>query len=84
MCHNIIDGRRHKLCGHFVALATRRQDCRRVDCLFSERHMHMGQCRSASCLRLMSPPTFNPIRESPTRCPQCVMAKTGYPVLPNI
>ncbi|KAJ7685183.1 hypothetical protein DFH06DRAFT_1157727 [Mycena polygramma] len=78
MCYNIIDGRSHKSCGHFVALDTRRHDCLRPECLFSIRHMHRGQCRSASCIRLMSPPALNPIRESRTLCPSCVMARVGY------
>ncbi|KAJ6596866.1 hypothetical protein DFH09DRAFT_103771 [Mycena vulgaris] len=77
MCYNIIDGRSHAVCGHFVALATRREDCLRPDCLFSRRHMHLGQCRSATCIRLMSPPALNPIRNSPTQCPQCVMVVRG-------
>ncbi|KAF7363421.1 hypothetical protein MSAN_00997800 [Mycena sanguinolenta] len=37
--------------------------------------------RLVKSLRLMvglAPPALNPIRESPTRCPQCVMVARGY------
>ncbi|KAJ6547538.1 hypothetical protein B0H19DRAFT_273153 [Mycena capillaripes] len=80
MCYNIIDGRSHKPCGHFVAIDTRRCDCMQERCLFSSRHMHRGQCRSTNCIRLMAPPTLNPIRQSPTLCPQCVMVARGVHV----
>ncbi|TRM59361.1 hypothetical protein BD626DRAFT_572652 [Schizophyllum amplum] len=70
MCHNVIDGRYYTVCGHFYSMATKVQDCLRPNCLFSSRHP-VG-CRSPGCVRQMAPPAKNPIRESPTRCPDCV------------
>ncbi|KAI0273606.1 hypothetical protein BC834DRAFT_921638 [Gloeopeniophorella convolvens] len=73
MCHNIIDGRYHTLCGHFMPLSTRRQDCMRPNCLFSTRHPSgPAGCESSACQRLMGLPIRNPIRLSPTHCPDCV------------
>ncbi|KAL6308991.1 hypothetical protein BKA93DRAFT_814919 [Sparassis latifolia] len=71
MCHNIIDGRYHLECQHFIPMHTRTQDCLRADCLFSRRHP-VG-CKSPSCSRLMSTPQRNPIRMSETKCGDCVM-----------
>jgi hypothetical protein len=39
----IQDGRYHTVCGHFIAMSTRMQDCLRPDCLFSRRHEHSGK-----------------------------------------
>ncbi|KAI0256674.1 hypothetical protein BJV78DRAFT_1117561, partial [Lactifluus subvellereus] len=64
----IVDGRFHQTCLHFKAMSTRRQDCMRPACFFSYRHP-AGTCR---CKRSMDPPILNPIRLSPTRCPDCV------------
>ncbi|KDQ60846.1 hypothetical protein JAAARDRAFT_564059 [Jaapia argillacea MUCL 33604] len=41
MCHNIIDGRYHPPCGHFIGMSTRHQDCFRQNCIFSSRHIHL-------------------------------------------
>ncbi|KAI0082684.1 hypothetical protein K474DRAFT_1681103 [Panus rudis PR-1116 ss-1] len=71
MCQNIMDGRYHTSCGHFVAMSTRMQDCLRPNCVFSSRHP-VG-CKSSSCIRLMVPPQRNPIRISESRCADCVM-----------
>ncbi|KAH9043260.1 hypothetical protein EDB84DRAFT_320555 [Lactarius hengduanensis] len=74
MCHNIIDGRFHEPCRHFKAISTRRQDCLRHVCLFSNRHPAeccLGACR---CKRMMDPPMLNPIRLSPNPCPDCALA----------
>ncbi|KAI0306598.1 hypothetical protein B0F90DRAFT_1691308 [Multifurca ochricompacta] len=72
MCYNIVDGRFHQRCRHFKAMSTRRQDCMRHVCLFSCRHpfdcMSRRTCR---CKRRMDLPILNPIRLSPTRCPDC-------------
>lgn len=73
MCHNIQDGRYHTVCGHFIAMSTRMQDCLRPDCLFSQRHAHPTGCKSASCQRLMTVPQRNPIRISETKCADCLM-----------
>ncbi|OCB84297.1 hypothetical protein A7U60_g8977 [Sanghuangporus baumii] len=72
MCHNIIDGRFHTACGHFVSMATRTQDCLRPDCLFSRRHAHPYGCKSPNCIRMMSLPVKNPIRISPVKCADCI------------
>ncbi|KAH9180526.1 hypothetical protein EDB89DRAFT_1825338, partial [Lactarius sanguifluus] len=67
----IIDGRFHEPCRHFKAISTRRQDCLRHACLFSNRHPAeccLGACR---CKRMMDPPMLNPIRLSPNPCPDC-------------
>ncbi|KAH9934791.1 uncharacterized protein B0H18DRAFT_1082574 [Fomitopsis serialis] len=78
MCHNIIDGRFHLECQHFIPMSTRTQDCLQPNCLFSRRHAHQGGCRSPSCVRLMTPPQRNPIRISETKCADCVMReRTG-------
>ncbi|KAJ7285860.1 hypothetical protein C8J57DRAFT_650660 [Mycena rebaudengoi] len=77
MCRNVIDGRSHH-CGHFVAISTQREDCKKKNCLFSSQHIHVA-CKSTSCIRLMAPPRLNPIRTSPMRCPQCSMAARDYP-----
>ncbi|KAF8136334.1 hypothetical protein EV363DRAFT_1428740 [Boletus edulis] len=77
MCHNIIDGRYHTPCGHFVSMSTRLQDCLRANCLFSRRHVHPVGCKSQFCIRLMALPVRNPIRVSPTVCSNCQM---GGPV----
>ncbi|KAI0695890.1 hypothetical protein BC835DRAFT_1406069 [Cytidiella melzeri] len=74
MCHNIQDGRYHTVCGHFIAMSTRMQDCLRPDCLFSRRHEHSAAlCKAAGCHRLMTLPQRNPIRMSETKCADCVM-----------
>ncbi|KAG8217494.1 hypothetical protein J3R82DRAFT_5642, partial [Butyriboletus roseoflavus] len=75
----IIDGRYHTPCGHFVSMSTRVQDCLRPNCLFSRRHMHpIAQgCKSQSCVRLMALPVKNPIRLSPSVCSSC---QIGGPV----
>ncbi|KAL1735324.1 hypothetical protein FB107DRAFT_260094 [Schizophyllum commune] len=72
MCYNVIDGRYYTQCGHFTAMASNLKDCRRPNCLFSSQHIHPVGCRSPGCIRVMSPPAKNPIRESPTRCPDCM------------
>ncbi|RPD66035.1 hypothetical protein L227DRAFT_130341 [Lentinus tigrinus ALCF2SS1-6] len=64
MCHNVIDGRLHLLCQHFIPMSTRQQDCLRPNCLFSRNHAHPVGCRSNSCARMMQPPQRNPIRIS--------------------
>ena len=38
--YQVQDGRYHTVCGHFIAMSTRVQDCLRPDCLFSQRHAH--------------------------------------------
>ncbi|KIY50882.1 hypothetical protein FISHEDRAFT_38151 [Fistulina hepatica ATCC 64428] len=68
----VIDGRYYEICGHFDAMATYVQDCFRDNCLFSSRHMHRFGCKSQGCIRMMAPPLKNPIRRSPTRCPNCI------------
>ncbi|KAH8099489.1 hypothetical protein BXZ70DRAFT_1000738 [Cristinia sonorae] len=73
MCQNVIDGRYHTTCGHFIAMSTRLQDCLRPNCLFSSRHCHAAGCKSSQCVRLMVAPQRNPIRISETRCADCVM-----------
>ncbi|KAF9227949.1 hypothetical protein BS17DRAFT_746948 [Gyrodon lividus] len=78
MCHNIIDGRFHTPCGHFISMSTRVQDCLRPNCLFSRRHIHPIGCKSQSCIRLMALPVKNPIRISPAVCPICQIS--GIPV----
>ncbi|KAH6918606.1 hypothetical protein BKA70DRAFT_1416593 [Coprinopsis sp. MPI-PUGE-AT-0042] len=81
MCHNIIDGRYHAQCCHFVELASRPMDCGRQNCLFSSRHAHPIGCRNSSCIRLMNPPVKNPIRMSPAPCPNCTHLKNlGGPI----
>lgn len=78
MCHNIIDGRFHLECQHFIPMHTRMQDCLRPNCLFSRRHAHPVGCRSPSCVRMMTTPQRNPIRMSETKCADCVMReRTG-------
>ncbi|KAF9564659.1 hypothetical protein CPC08DRAFT_660221 [Agrocybe pediades] len=77
MCHNVIDGRYHPECGHFYAMATRKQDCYRNNCLFSERHM--AGCASSACIRMMAPPAHNPIRLSPTVCAECNLRAREQP-----
>ncbi|KIL00424.1 hypothetical protein PAXRUDRAFT_29838 [Paxillus rubicundulus Ve08.2h10] len=72
MCHNIIDGRYHTPCSHFVHMSTQHQDCLRPNCLFSRRHVHPTGCKSHSCIRLMALPVKNPIRISPAACAICV------------
>ncbi|KZT26221.1 hypothetical protein NEOLEDRAFT_1155744 [Neolentinus lepideus HHB14362 ss-1] len=76
MCHNIIDGRWHTPCGHFIAISTHRQDCQRPNCVFSRRHVHLIGCTSRSCIRLMDLPVRNPIRISPTSCADCTIRTT--------
>ncbi|KAI0054044.1 hypothetical protein FA95DRAFT_1480569, partial [Auriscalpium vulgare] len=71
----IIDGRYHTECRHFVSMSTRFQDCTRPDCIFSSRHPN--GCKSASCLRLMSPPIRNPIRVSAILCADCTISQTS-------
>ncbi|KAH9981313.1 hypothetical protein BGW80DRAFT_325129 [Lactifluus volemus] len=73
MCYNIIDGRFHQKCLHFKGMSTRRQDCMLPACFFSARHLP-ADCPSASCRckRTMDPPILNPIRLSPTKCPDCM------------
>ncbi|KAI6109172.1 hypothetical protein EDD16DRAFT_1615891 [Pisolithus croceorrhizus] len=71
MCHNVIDGRYHTECGHFVGMHSEVHDCWRPNCLFSKRHLHSG-CKSQSCIRLMALPVKNPIRISPTTCGDCI------------
>ncbi|RDB21058.1 hypothetical protein Hypma_011580 [Hypsizygus marmoreus] len=73
----IIDGRFHTPCGHFIEMSTRFQDCLRPNCLFSRRHAHPIGCRSSNCNRLMALPVRNPIRISPTRCSACVERERG-------
>ncbi|KAF9653103.1 hypothetical protein BDM02DRAFT_3108239 [Thelephora ganbajun] len=73
MCHNIIDGRFHSTCGHFVGMSTRLQDCNRPDCLFSRRHEHPVGCKSHQCRRMMSLPVHNPIRLSDSLCGDCII-----------
>ncbi|KAI0318951.1 hypothetical protein OF83DRAFT_1163209 [Amylostereum chailletii] len=78
MCHNIISGRYHSSCGHFIPMSTRFQDCMRPNCLFSSRHAHPVGCRSPSCVRMMALPIRNPIRVSPTICGDCLQrGRTG-------
>ncbi|KAH9997300.1 hypothetical protein BJV77DRAFT_75372 [Russula vinacea] len=72
MCYNIIDGRFHQTCCHFKAMATRRQDCMRRFCFFSYRHPANCSPKTCRCKRTMDQPIRNPIRLSPTRCPDCV------------
>ncbi|KAH9966645.1 hypothetical protein BC827DRAFT_1177441 [Russula dissimulans] len=72
MCYNIIDGRFHQTCCHFKAMSTRRQDCMRHFCFFSYRHSPNCASRTCKCKRTMDAPILNPIRLSPTRCPDCV------------
>ncbi|TDL19127.1 hypothetical protein BD410DRAFT_774313 [Rickenella mellea] len=69
MCHNVVDGRFHTQCGHFISMATRTQDCFQDDCVFSSRHP--CECRSKSCIRKMNLPVKNPIRISKTMCGDC-------------
>ncbi|KAG2349931.1 hypothetical protein BDR05DRAFT_972835 [Suillus weaverae] len=83
MCHNIIDGRYHTECSHFIAMSTKFQDCLRPNCLFSVRHVHPTACRSQSCIRLMALPTKNPIRISPSKCGDCIL-KTRDEVTPMV
>ncbi|KAG6333131.1 hypothetical protein ID866_5958, partial [Astraeus odoratus] len=71
VCSQLIDGRFHTECGHFIGLHSRVQDCLRPNCLFSRRHSHMVGCKSQSCIRLMALPVKNPIRISPTVCSDC-------------
>ncbi|EFI28380.1 hypothetical protein CC1G_13914 [Coprinopsis cinerea okayama7 len=80
MCHNIIDGRYHTQCFHFVEMATRSVDCLRPDCLFSSRHVHPVGCRNSQCIRLMNQPVKNPIRVSPSNCPNCIHKSLGGPI----
>ncbi|KAF8486490.1 hypothetical protein JB92DRAFT_2760306, partial [Gautieria morchelliformis] len=67
----IVDGRYHTPCGHFVSMSTRRYDCLRSNCLFSQRHHHPYGCKSQNCIRMMGLPVKNPIRVSPTPCVTC-------------
>ncbi|KAJ8594334.1 hypothetical protein M405DRAFT_872229 [Rhizopogon salebrosus TDB-379] len=71
MCHNIIDGRYHTDCSHFVSISTGFKDCLRPNCLFSVRHIHLTGCKSQSCIRLMALPVKNPIRISHSICNEC-------------
>ncbi|KAI6028379.1 hypothetical protein F5J12DRAFT_805005 [Pisolithus orientalis] len=74
MCHNVIDGRYHTVCGHFIGMHSEVHDCLRPNCLFSRRHLHsVGSCKSQSCIRLMALPVKNPIRISPTNCCDCIV-----------
>ncbi|KDR81586.1 hypothetical protein GALMADRAFT_239628 [Galerina marginata CBS 339.88] len=50
MCHNVLDGRYHSLCGHFYAMATQKQDCLRSNCVFSERHTPGSSCLRCAIL----------------------------------
>lgn len=36
----VIDGRLHLACQHFIPMSTRKQDCLRPNCLFSRNHAH--------------------------------------------
>ncbi|TFK29916.1 hypothetical protein FA15DRAFT_187672 [Coprinopsis marcescibilis] len=84
MCHNIIDGRYHTSCFHFVEMATKSVDCLRNNCLFSSRHTHPIGCRNSECVRVMSHPVKNPIRVSPASCPNCIHIKNmGGTVRPH-
>ncbi|KAI0281369.1 hypothetical protein BGY98DRAFT_958674 [Russula aff. rugulosa BPL654] len=81
MCYNIIDGRFHQTCCHFKAMSTRRQDCMRHICFFSYRHSAQCTSRTCRCKRTMDAPILNPIRLSPTRCPDCVQVERLKPDL---
>ncbi|CCA71430.1 hypothetical protein PIIN_05369 [Serendipita indica DSM 11827] len=71
MCYNVVDGRFHQACLHFVPMSTHFRDCLEPNCVFSSQHRHPPKCASNACIHHMTPSAKNPIRLSPSRCPQC-------------
>ncbi|KAI0031829.1 hypothetical protein K488DRAFT_51274 [Vararia minispora EC-137] len=68
----IISGRFHSACGHFIPMSTRFSDCLRSNCRFSSRHAHTAAQCPSDCVRTMAAPIRNPIRISPYRCGNCI------------
>ncbi|KJA13964.1 hypothetical protein HYPSUDRAFT_49492 [Hypholoma sublateritium FD-334 SS-4] len=70
----VVDGRYHPECGCFYGIATTTQDCYKPDCHFSSRHSCKINSKAmpiCSGIRMMGSPARNPIRISPTPCPNC-------------
>ncbi|KAF8478701.1 hypothetical protein DFH94DRAFT_751619 [Russula ochroleuca] len=56
-------------------MSTRRHDCMLHRCFFSYRHPANCTSKTCRCKRSMDQPILNPIRLSPTRCPDCVQVE---------
>ncbi|PVF93286.1 hypothetical protein CPB86DRAFT_777169 [Serendipita vermifera] len=84
MCYNVVDGRFHQACFHFVPLSTHFRDCLESNCVFSSQHRHPPKCASNACIHHMTPSAKNPIRLSPTPCPRCSALDPSRPLSPSI
>ncbi|OSD01610.1 hypothetical protein PYCCODRAFT_488893 [Trametes coccinea BRFM310] len=64
----VIDGKLHLLCQHFIPMSTRQQDCLRPNCLFSRNHAHPVGERRFPCF---GNPTMLIRLDAGCRSPSC-------------